>query len=311
MILNKYSLIIPHYNIPHLLRRLLFTVPKREDLQVIVVDDCSTKGIEELEKLMIEYDWIEWYSTGKNGGGGKARNIGLNHAKGEYIFFADSDDFFLPNLNDLLDECKNSSGFDIIFFNVISLDSVTLLPNFRGRHLNEFLKLGNKDLEKATLSLRYLFGEPWCKIIKSEIIKKHNIEFDEVSIHNDTFFSYMVGHKSNKIILKDIAYYCITTRENSVSLKKNEESIIIRANIFSKKHKFLKENNIPLTDNLLFMPYVQSKDDYNLRNKVMDIYQKNGVSEKEIKKLLTKYNKERMKNRFLILHSKIHRFFLL
>lgn len=42
----NYSLIIPHFNIPKLLRRLLSTVPKREDLQVIIVDDCSTKELD-------------------------------------------------------------------------------------------------------------------------------------------------------------------------------------------------------------------------------------------------------------------------
>lgn len=37
----KYSIIIPHYNAPHLLERCLKSIPVREDIQVIVVDDCS------------------------------------------------------------------------------------------------------------------------------------------------------------------------------------------------------------------------------------------------------------------------------
>ena len=103
MIQNKYSLIIPHFNIPDLLGRLLLTIPQRNELQVIVVDDVSTKEIDKLEKLKSKYSWIEWYSTETNGGGGKARNVGLSHASGEYIIFADADDFFLPDLNEVLD----------------------------------------------------------------------------------------------------------------------------------------------------------------------------------------------------------------
>lgn len=79
-----YTLIIPHYNIPYLLQRLLKTVPQRIDLQVIIVDDCSTKDLDKLNQLKIDFKEIEWYSTGTNGGGGKARNVGLSHAKGQY-----------------------------------------------------------------------------------------------------------------------------------------------------------------------------------------------------------------------------------
>ena len=55
----NYTLLIPHYNIPFLLRRLLKSVPRRDDLQVIVVDDCSFRDLGEYDKLREEYDWVE------------------------------------------------------------------------------------------------------------------------------------------------------------------------------------------------------------------------------------------------------------
>ena len=37
----NYSIIIPHYNSPNLLKRMLNSIPEREDIEIIVVDDCS------------------------------------------------------------------------------------------------------------------------------------------------------------------------------------------------------------------------------------------------------------------------------
>lgn len=78
----QYSIIIPHFNSPHKLRRLLLSIPERDDLQIVVVDDTSTKMISEFEALKHEFSYVEFYSTVINGGGGKARNIGLDHATG-------------------------------------------------------------------------------------------------------------------------------------------------------------------------------------------------------------------------------------
>jgi glycosyltransferase involved in cell wall biosynthesis len=120
-----YTIIIPHYNIPRLLRRLLRTIPQREDLQVIVVDDCSPKeALDEMAVLQTEFQNVEWYSTGTNGGGGKARNIGLQHAKGKYLIFADADDFFNLCFEETLDAYKDTS-YDEVLFVTNSVDTET------------------------------------------------------------------------------------------------------------------------------------------------------------------------------------------
>ena len=285
-----FSLIIPHYNIPELLSRLLITVPKRSDLQIIVVDDNSNKDLEKFEIVKRKFDYVEWYSTEKNGGGGKARNLGLKKAKGKYVLFADADDFFFPNFDNLLDSCKEKD-FDIFFFNVTSLNSYSLLPSQRANHVNDFFNLAKKDELQAILKFRYLFGEPWCKIIRKEIIDINNIQFEELLIHNDTLFSYMTGHYAKNIILDPIAYYCITARENSVSLQLSERNILIRQEVFAKKHKFLKTNNIPLIDNLFISPYFLTNGNPRLLSQLYDVAKSYGISEKEYKHLVTTYIK--------------------
>ncbi len=41
-----YSIIIPHYNIPKLLLRCVKSIPERDDVQIIVVDDCSPENVD-------------------------------------------------------------------------------------------------------------------------------------------------------------------------------------------------------------------------------------------------------------------------
>ena len=87
-----YSIIIPHYDIPDLLMRCLKSIPVSEDIQVIVVDDNSPDADTYLERYPeLSRPYLEFTRTTKGGGAGYARNVGLDHAKGKWLLFADSD----------------------------------------------------------------------------------------------------------------------------------------------------------------------------------------------------------------------------
>src|SRR5690554_4522298 len=110
----KYSLIVPHYNDAFRLGRLLKSLPQRDDFQVIVVDDCSPDQ-EGLGAVKQQFGQVFFLSAPSNQGAGSARNIGLRHAKGQFILFADADDEFLPNAFNVLDQ-ELKSDIDIAFF---------------------------------------------------------------------------------------------------------------------------------------------------------------------------------------------------
>lgn len=287
-----YTIIIPHYNIPILLERLLESIPPRNDIQIIVVDDCSTKNIELYEKLKINYDRVEWYSTDENGGGGKARNAGLKYAKGKYIIFADADDFFTSNLNSILDKYKNID-FDIAYFNCNSVYSENLKPANRGGRLQRIFKIYHKNNELGKLYFKYLFGEPWCKIINKEIIKKNQVTFEQTPIHNDTKFSYLIGHYSKNIMVDDTIAYTITYRSKSVSQNFSKENLKIRKKIFLEKNLFLLNNKINLVDTLLFKPYKLEKILYD--KDIKYLLKENKLNYAIIYKLFIKLLKNKIK----------------
>ena len=119
----EYSIIIPHKNAPALLARCVASIPQRDDVQIIVVDDNSDPDIVDFDNFPITNDDHTIVIFDKScGGAGRARNIGMAEASGEKFIFADADDFFNYCINEVLEEYKNDKT-DIVFFNASSCDS--------------------------------------------------------------------------------------------------------------------------------------------------------------------------------------------
>lgn len=156
----NYSIIIPHYNIPDLLMRCLKSIPVREDVQVIVVDDCSPDAGTYIERYPeLSRPYLEFYSTEKGGSEGRARNIGLKHAKGKWLIFADADDFFNFCFESILDSYKDGCS-DLIIFNANSVDSDYYISSHRTKHLNDMINTYQIDTNRGGILLRYAFGVP-------------------------------------------------------------------------------------------------------------------------------------------------------
>jgi glycosyltransferase involved in cell wall biosynthesis len=88
--MKKISILIPLYNQELLIKKCLDSIPNREDIEIIVVDDCSTDNSYE---VVSTYSNISLFKNEKNLGIGLTRNKLLDKAEGEYIFFLDSDDY--------------------------------------------------------------------------------------------------------------------------------------------------------------------------------------------------------------------------
>lgn len=276
----NYTIIIPHHNIPNLLRRCLHSIPLRDDTQIIVVDDCSDEIYKsDLSSLEKDYSHVEFYYSDVCKGGGAARNIGLKHAIGKYILFADADDFYNYCIYDILDDYINEDS-DVVFFNANSLDSDTYLHRNRIWHLNAMHEKYKKTPDKAITSLRYLYGEPSSKLIKRELIEKNNIFFDETRIHNDTKFSYLVGFYAKEVKVDYRAIYCLTERKNSVSKNTTHQAQLTRTKIFAEKNKFLRDHQIRSFDEIMIWPfdYYLTIHDYKHYKECLKIINQYGFS---------------------------------
>ena len=229
-----------------LLRRCLKTIPWRQDVQVIVVDDGSEEeAVAELRGMEKEFTGAEFLYSNECLGAGHARNMGLEAAKGDYLIFADADDFFNGCFEDILRE-YGDRDYDIVFFNANSVDTDTMKPATRSWHVNRMIDRYPEHEEESMIELRYSFGEPWGKIIKRSIVESNNIRFDETKIHNDTTFSYLVGLYCTKAYVDSRFGYCVTDRVGSVSKKSSYDRLLIRTEVFTRANVFYRDHGIPL-----------------------------------------------------------------
>ena len=241
----RYSIIIPHYDIPDLLMRCLKSIPVSEDIQVIVVDDNSPNADTYLERYPeLSRPYLEFIRTPKNGGAGYARNIGLDHAKGKWLLFADADDFFVDNMYDIITTHAESDA-DVIYFQkraVYSNDINRKSPRsgYLDRIMDIYLKTGDE------LPVRTRYYVPWGKMIKKSLVERHHIRFEEIRYANDILFSTYVGCFAKKIEAIDSVLYVVTSREGSMTYdycKKNDE-LKIRAGAFFRSDAFLFQKGL-------------------------------------------------------------------
>ncbi|WP_347862240.1 glycosyltransferase family 2 protein [Salimicrobium sp. PL1-032A] len=246
----EITIIIPHYNSTNKLCRLLDTIPVCKNIEVIVIDDNSQESMENVfENYNDRVCFIENNYPRK--GAGICRNIGLRHAKGKWILFADSDDMFIRGFYEKIRPLLLNNN-DIIYFPPISIEEDTL--NISDRHItykNLISEHRRANTYDAELNLRYKFNVPWSKLIKKELIDRYCIQFDEVIASNDTIFSTKIGHYADEITISSKVIYCVTRSKGSLTTIENKEIMNARIEVFIRYYKFLKENLSPENFNKL------------------------------------------------------------
>lgn len=243
----KYSVIIPHYNMPSLLERLVSSIPLRDDIQIIVVDDCSPNSEKYLSLYkFLNRDDLSFIISDYNGGGGHARNVGLKYAIGKWVLFADSDDFFTPGAFDIFDKYYDTDK-GVVYFNIKSVlsDDVTKVANrsdSKAKLFADYAQTGVKE------HFKYNHPEPWSKMIRRKMLVDNNIKFDETRVSNDYFFSIKIAYFASDVEIVNEAVYVVTLREDSVSTgyADTNEKLFIRLGVATNIQHFLDEHNVAL-----------------------------------------------------------------
>ena len=112
------SVIIPSYNRANIIERSAKSVLNQtyKDIELIIVDDCSSDNTEEVVAEFAKYDSrVRYIRHEKNQGACVARNTGIDAAKGEYIAFQDSDDLWYPEKLEKQMAALESTGAEILF----------------------------------------------------------------------------------------------------------------------------------------------------------------------------------------------------
>jgi glycosyltransferase involved in cell wall biosynthesis len=163
----KFSIIIPTYNRVNFLKHSISSALEQdfEDFEVIVVDDASTDGTEEVVKS-IKSDKLAYIKKSMNGERAAARNTGTNAARGEFVYFHDSDDLLYPNHlkeAEKLILSEPETVFFVLGYEIKEGNKVISRINDFSGNLNERIIKGNflscKVFVQRDIALNFPFNE--------------------------------------------------------------------------------------------------------------------------------------------------------
>ena len=245
MSLPKYSIIIPHYNDTEGLNRLLASLPKRDEIEVIVIDDNSDVNGESISELGAKYQYlnIRFFSNTKGvKGAGACRNIGLELVTGAYVLFADADDYFLSNAFDILENVlKDSPEHDIYYFKPTSQCLVT--GKLSDRHIT-YANLVDSYLNSGSEEIKHKYYVPWSKLFLTKFLADNNCTFDEVIASNDVMFSVKSGFLAKNIKAYNDSIYCVTRGKGTLTVNRSKNIQLSRLHVLIRESEFIFKNKI-------------------------------------------------------------------
>lgn len=234
----NYSVIVPYSDRYPLLLKAVESIPDREDIQVIIVDNAP-QPLPQSRVPVKERATVTFTTSSPAKGAGHARNIGLTYAKGTYLLFLDSDDYFTPEAFEAFDKFLNQD-YDIVYFDA---GSIKLSDNSESkRHstihqrITDYLVTGDDD------PLRYDFVNPYCKMVRAALVLENDIQFGETRVANDSLFSVRIGHMAKKVTASKDVVYIITEGGVGTSLTqlRSTEDQFTRFTVIISRYKFLK-----------------------------------------------------------------------
>ena len=200
------TVVIPVYNVEKYLKRCIESILVQEwkHYDILLVDDGSTDHSPQIcDDYVKAYDFISVIHK-ENGGLSEARNTGISHAKGEYVYFPDSDDWLESDTFIALAEALESQEFDIISFNrefvkgeedaIVSEPEVTQV--FEG-----------KDAFVQMLKHTYITGFANDKIYRKSLFIDNNILFPSRKYYEDLGTNYKLFLSAQKVYATNQKYY--------------------------------------------------------------------------------------------------------
>lgn len=228
----KLSVIIPYYNSRESLSRLLGSIPRFEAIEILVINDHS----DDISDVVANHGSAFLYeqADGKKWAGA-ARNLGLKHAQGEYILFADSDDYFLDGFFSVVSEYFESEK-DVIYF---APTSIKMSDESSKRHLR-YETLVRNYISTQDLAIKYRFHVPWSKLFRRKFLIDKEIQFDEVIASNDIVFSLKSSVLAESVTADQRSIYCVVESNTSLTKIKSEEVLDSRFYASCRYNDFLR-----------------------------------------------------------------------
>lgn len=216
----KLSIVIPVYNVENYLAKCLDSViyPELSDYEVVIVNDGSTDSSGSIcEDYAKRYSNIVRLINTPNGGLGKARDVGIDAASGEYIAFLDSDDYLSPSaVPEMMDTLH--LGYDMCVFDINFVNE----SGFCFKYVHGCSKEGFLSLESFP---QILFEMPsaWNKIYRRSLFTENGIYYPGRVWYEDMYVTPWLYIKAKKIYSVHKGWHNYLQRAGSITNNKNTQ----------------------------------------------------------------------------------------
>lgn len=224
------SIIMPAYNTAAYLERALVSIQQclRENYEVWLIDDGSEDNtLQRLQDFAEQRTNIHVISQ-KNSGPAYARNVGLMHANGKYIYFIDSDDYIEPNGIEILVQTIEQDQADVVVSGIYEeISNIRTEIQYSTHHFQSREEYLRHAVQLWDTHLLYTMGN---KLYRASFLKAHNICFPkEYVFGEDMRFNMQVFEAAQKIsVLSESYYHYVRERPGSTTTLYKKDLFEIR-----------------------------------------------------------------------------------
>ncbi len=221
------SIIVPVYNAEPYLKQCLESLVNQtmKAIEIIAVDDGSTDYSLEILNQYAAQDSRIRVLRQQNRFAGAARNLGLSQARGEYVMFLDSDDFFERSLAAETYAAGKAGNADVVLFDARRYDDVTRKVDPSARF---FFRNNKPDKEPFSYEdcpdtlFQITTPCPWTKLFRREFVQEQGLRFQPIQNANDVYFVILALAAAKRIVTVDkaLVYYRVGLTSNIQSNKK-------------------------------------------------------------------------------------------
>ena len=238
----KVSVIIPVYNVEKYVKKCIESVLQQnlDEYEIIIVNDGSTdQSAKIIQDLYEKNKDIIKIITQKNKGLGGARNTGIENAKGEYLFFLDSDDYIPAGTLQRLYERVKVEDLDILIFNALMVDE-------KNNDLGICKGCKNNSIFSLSTYPNLLSELPgaWNKIYKRSLFLENNIRYPDRVWYEDIHTTLKLYPYCKRISSIDEVHYYYLQREDSIMKSNKCSKVIEMCDAIQDVVDYYKENNL-------------------------------------------------------------------
>lgn len=280
----KISVVIPIYNVEKYIYKTIesLKVQSFHGFEVLLINDGSSDNSILIAEECLNTSNLNYKIFNKNNEGvSKTRNLGIEKAKGRYIYFLDGDDYIEDTLLEKFYNRAEEERADVVFCGYTHINSV---DNSIVMKVHKYIDKPISGLDAAEAMLQNKF---WVSAIsgfyRRDMLIKNNIQFPiNIVFGEDTVFAIKALMNSERVscVKEPLVYY--VRRQDSVTKSANEKYF----NLHESNLEILKYNR----DNFNSEKVERALRQYKMPQSIMRIFSalaKSGVCKEQLMKFIS------------------------